>query len=106
MSDCPPPPVELASPVEGEPSVPLPLSTAQWYAARDVYAVRVDACLHDAHASLLLAEAERDAALWLADQRAAEVEALRRRPTWGVTVGAGIVGVAVGSGLVAWAALR
>lgn len=106
MSDCPPPPVELAVSVEGEPSVELPLSTAQWYAARDVYAVRVDACLHDANAALLMAEAERDAALWLADQRAAEVEALRRRPTWGALAAAGAVGAGVGGAFTLWAVLR
>jgi hypothetical protein len=106
VSDCPPPPVELAVSVEGEPSVELPLSTAQWYAARDVYAVRVDACLHDANAALLMAEAERDAALWLADQRAAEVEALRMRPRWGTVAGAAGLGVVVGGLGAAWLLVR
>ena len=106
VPDCPPvppPPVEV---VEGAPAAEVPLPTLRWLADRDLYAVQLEACHHDARSELLLVEAERDAAVWLAEERARQVEALQQRPRWRTVALAGGVGVVVGSVATAWVVSR
>ena len=112
---CPPPPPEPVEVHADAPTVALPAPTLRWLAYRDVYADEVTACYLDAAGRLDIAQAEADALrldvaavstdLQHATERAEGWERIaRRRPSWGVLVGAVLV---VGAGsVVTWEAVR
>lgn len=73
------------------------MPTLQWLAARDVHAEAVTACYHVGASELAVVGSERDAAVWLAEERGRQVAALQRRPQWGTVAAAGVAGAAAGA---------